>query len=117
LPALVRLRGNSSQSAWQRNVVLAAAVIAIAAAFGLRIPAFLSVQSLFDMWQQAALLMVVSIGATFVIIAGELDLSVGRLSGWYPSSYPPFSLSEARRRSPSFWRWLLAQRLALQTPP
>ena len=31
------------------------------------------------MWQQAALLMVVSIGATFVIIAGELDLSIGAI--------------------------------------
>jgi ribose transport system permease protein len=78
---LVRLRGKDSQSAWQRNVVLAAAVIAITAAFGLRIPAFLSAQTLFDMWQQAALLMVVSIGATFVIIAGELDLSIGAVVG------------------------------------
>jgi ribose transport system permease protein len=79
--ALVGLRGKGSQSAWQRNVVLAAAVIAITAAFGLRIPAFLSVQTLFDMWQQAALLTVVSIGATFVIIAGELDLSIGSVVG------------------------------------
>ena len=53
----------------------------IAAAFGLRIPTFLSLQTLFDIWQQAALLMVVSIGATFVIIAGELDLSVGAVVG------------------------------------
>ncbi len=79
MSALVRLGGKGSQSAWQRNVVLAVVVIAITAAFGLRIPAFVSGQTLFDMWQQAALLMVVSIGATFVIIAGELDLSIGAI--------------------------------------
>ena len=81
MSALVRVRGNGFQSTWQRNVVLAAAIIAIAAVLGLRIPAFLSVQTLFDVWQQAALLMAVSIGATFVIIAGELDLSVGAVVG------------------------------------
>jgi ribose transport system permease protein len=71
----------SSPSAWRRNAALAAAVIAITAGFGLRIPAFWSVQTLFDVWQQAALLMVISIGATFVIIVGELDLSVGAVVG------------------------------------
>jgi ribose transport system permease protein len=56
-------------------------VIAITAAFGLRISTFWSVQTLFDVWQQAALLMVISIGTTFVIIVGELDLSVGAVVG------------------------------------
>jgi ribose transport system permease protein len=73
--------GGSSPSAWRRNAALAAAVIAITAAFGLRIPTFWSVQTLFDVWQQAALLMVISIGTTFVIIVGELDLSVGAVVG------------------------------------
>lgn len=73
--------GEALRPSWRRNTVLAAVVVAISGGFGLRIPGFWSVQTLFDIWQQAALLMVVSIGATFVIIVGELDLSVGAIVG------------------------------------
>ena len=73
--------GTSFQPAWLRNPVLAAVVVAMGAGFGLHIPSFWRVQTLLDIWQQAALLMVVSVGATFVIIAGELDLSVGAVVG------------------------------------
>ncbi|HTE18456.1 MAG TPA: ABC transporter permease, partial [Armatimonadota bacterium] len=54
-----------------------AALFVIAAFFTLRNPKYLSPDSLIAIGEQAALIVIIGIGATLVIIAGGIDLSVG----------------------------------------
>ncbi len=45
--------------------------------FGIRNPRFLSVPNLFNLIRQSSILLIISMGATFVILMGGIDLSVG----------------------------------------
>lgn len=56
------------------------ALVALCLVFALRSPRFFSFLNLMIVTQQAAVLMVVSAGMTFVIIAGSVDLSVGSMT-------------------------------------
>jgi ribose/xylose/arabinose/galactoside ABC-type transport system permease subunit len=62
-----------------RLAVLAALVLLVALAFAIYTPTFLSSGNLRGMARDMAVLAIVALGATFVIIAGEIDLSVGSI--------------------------------------
>lgn len=53
--------------------------VMLCAVFGVMSPRFLSFNNLMIILQQAAVLLTVSLGMTFVIIAGSIDLSVGSI--------------------------------------
>ncbi|MFN0317918.1 MAG: ABC transporter permease [Burkholderiales bacterium] len=60
-----------------RIVTLLLLIVVVGAIFGYLAPHFLSTPSLINICRQATVLSIVAMGATFVIIAGEIDLSVG----------------------------------------
>jgi ribose/xylose/arabinose/galactoside ABC-type transport system permease subunit len=60
-----------------RIITLLCLIVVTGAVFGYMAPHFLSTPSLINICRQATVLGIVALGATFVIIAGEIDLSVG----------------------------------------
>lgn len=65
----------------QRAIILPlAALLLLATWFGLNQPAFLSPLNLVVMGAQAGPLLLISLGATFVILTGGIDLSVGAVA-------------------------------------
>jgi ribose/xylose/arabinose/galactoside ABC-type transport system permease subunit len=64
-----------------RLVVLVAAMLAVTLLFGSLNRYYLSWPHFLDMGRQASLLLVVAIGANLIIVAGEIDLSVGAIVG------------------------------------
>jgi ribose transport system permease protein len=60
---------------------LLAALIITVLAFGLADPAFLAVDNLTNIVSQVAVFGVLAVGMTYVLIAGEIDLSVGSVLG------------------------------------
>ncbi len=71
-----------------RHLVLIACMVAVSALFALVTPSFLSVQSALDVGRAAAVLLVVSIGATLVITSGEVDLTPGSVVGLVAVAIP-----------------------------
>jgi len=64
-----------------REVGLLIAFVLLCLVFSLLSPVFLSSRNLLNTAQQIALLGIMSVGMTFVIVAGEIDLSVGSTFG------------------------------------
>ncbi len=60
-----------------RIVTLLGLILVVALIFGYFAPHFLSTGSLISIGRQATVTAIVALGATFVILAGEIDLSVG----------------------------------------
>lgn len=63
--------------AYIRFVMLTALVLALGAFFSIRAPSFLTAGNLVEISRDMAILVPVAIGFAFVLIAGEIDLSVG----------------------------------------
>jgi len=62
-----------------RQITLGLALAALALVLALRAPAYFSVENLGDMFLSNAPLLVIALGATLVIIAGDIDISVGSI--------------------------------------
>lgn len=60
-----------------RIITLLCLIAVVGAVFGCLAPHFLTAPSLINICRQATVTAIVALGATFVIIAGEIDLSVG----------------------------------------
>lgn len=60
-----------------RIVTLLCLIVVVGAVFGYLAPHFLNTTGLINIGRQATVMAIVALGATFVIIAGEIDLSVG----------------------------------------
>lgn len=73
-PRLFRGRWASNSS---RIFTLVCLIVVVGAVFGYLAPHFLSTTSLINIGRQATVMTIVALGVTFVIIAGEIDLSVG----------------------------------------
>lgn len=63
-----------------RQLVPYLALIALLAFFTTRSPNFLTVSNILVMAQSASILMVIALGATLVVVAGSVDLSVGAVA-------------------------------------
>ena len=82
-----RLAGRNSDFD-RRLVVLLAAMVAVAILFGSLNPYYLSLRNAFDIGRQASLLVAVAMGAHFIIVSGEIDLSAGAVVGLLSVSIP-----------------------------
>lgn len=60
-----------------RIITLLCLIVVVGAVIGNLAPHFLSTSSLINIGRQATVTVIVALGATFIIIAGEIDLSVG----------------------------------------
>jgi ribose transport system permease protein len=76
-----RLRGILQRAVDVREIGLLIALILLSLVFTLLSPVFLSSRNLLNTAQQISLVGIMSIGMTFVIISGEIDLSVGSTFG------------------------------------
>ncbi|MGH3641165.1 MAG: ABC transporter permease [Mycobacterium sp.] len=76
-PDVSRSEGAGEAGRWLPLIALAALVFY----FGIRQPAFLGTQNLTVLGAQAGPLLLISLGASFVILMGSIDLSVGGLAG------------------------------------
>lgn len=72
-------RFSSVTPATRRFIVSFAFFLVLYGAFGLAKPIFLSVDSFWTLSQQGSLLLLVALGATFVVMMGMIDLSIGSL--------------------------------------
>jgi len=79
----------------RRLITLMLLIVAVAIVGAIWIPNFLSANSLINIARQTSVTAIVALGATFVIIAGEIDLSVGAvvalvavLTAWMSRGYP-----------------------------
>lgn len=67
--------------AWRAEIGVALALVALIAFFSATAPNFLSVANLSTLLRQVSVVAVIAVGMTMVIIAGEIDLSVGATLG------------------------------------
>ncbi len=72
----------SPDRAWARELAPLASLLAIVAFFLIVSPSFRQVGTVTSVLQQAAALCIVSVGLTYVLICGEIDLAVGNLAVW-----------------------------------
>ena len=72
-------RFSSVTPATRRFIVSFVFFLALYGAFGLAKPIFLSADSFWTLSQQGSLLLLVALGATFVVMMGMIDLSIGSL--------------------------------------
>ncbi len=72
-------RFSSVTPATRRFIVSFVFFLALYGAFGLAKPIFLSAESFWTLSQQGSLLLLVALGATFVVMMGMIDLSIGSL--------------------------------------
>lgn len=70
------------ERAWARELAPLASLLAIVLFFLLVSPSFRQVGTITSVLQQAAALCIVSVGLTYVLICGEIDLAVGNLAVW-----------------------------------
>lgn len=78
-----RLRTSRSVTRWSmepRLLVLAAVLVGLIVLFSVLAPGFGSPTNLADVLRQNVTLVVVAVGLTFVLLAGDLDLSVGAVT-------------------------------------
>lgn len=77
----VRGNGFAQQRLWRRTLsgegMLYVAFVALIVVFAVTSPVFLTVSNFENIGRQTALVSIIAVGMTFVIIAGEFDLSVG----------------------------------------
>ena len=67
------------------------AILVIGLLFALANPTFGSVTNLSNVASQVSLVGVIAVSSIFVLITGEIDLCVGRLSWYVPCSWASFS--------------------------
>jgi ribose transport system permease protein/putative xylitol transport system permease protein len=63
-----------------RDLLPYAALVILVVYFSLATDAFFTVENLVNIVRQSAILMVIAVGATLVVVAGSVDLSVGAIS-------------------------------------
>src|SRR4029453_9499391 len=61
----------------RREVSVAAAILALGALLGFAAPGYFSRENLSDLFLASLPVLIVSLGATLVILTGEIDISVG----------------------------------------
>ena len=89
------------------------ALLALGAAVN---PNFLSAENLLNVLTRSAFVAVIGVGATFVIAAGGLDLSVGSMAAFVAGTMILFlNAGYRRRRAPARWRWPPALALGVGT--
>jgi ribose/xylose/arabinose/galactoside ABC-type transport system permease subunit len=76
-PRLLLRRLRVLAHGWGSELVVAAVILVLATLIGLDNPIFFSSQNLLNVIQSVAVVGIAAIGATFVVISGNLDLSVG----------------------------------------
>jgi ribose/xylose/arabinose/galactoside ABC-type transport system permease subunit len=84
-----RIRRSLEGLEW-RLTVLVAAMVVVTLFFGSLNRYYLSWAHFLDMGRQASLLVVAAIGANLIIVAGEIDLSVGAVAGLVSVAVPGF---------------------------
>lgn len=74
-------RGAPRQVLWSRLTVLAPliALLALIVLFSILSPVFLTSANMLNLVRQMAVLLVVALGATFVVLIGSIDLSIGSI--------------------------------------
>lgn len=75
------LRNNVLIGIVRNNLGIIGALLILIIVFSLASPYFLKVDNLSNVLQQISMLMVCSVGMTFVILAGGIDLSIGAILG------------------------------------
>jgi ribose/xylose/arabinose/galactoside ABC-type transport system permease subunit len=75
-----RLRGIGLRRLTLRDLMPSVALIILVAFFATRSHKFLTVTNLLVMAQDCSILMVIALGATLVVVAGSVDLSVGAIA-------------------------------------
>lgn len=70
------------ERAWARELAPLASLLAIIVFFLVVSPSFRQAGTITSVLQQAAALCIVSVGLTYVLICGEIDLAVGNLAVW-----------------------------------
>jgi ribose/xylose/arabinose/galactoside ABC-type transport system permease subunit len=68
-------------SAWRAEIGVAIALVVLITLFGLTAPNFLTPENIITLLQQTSAVAMIAVGMTMVIIAGEIDLSVGATVG------------------------------------
>ena len=74
------MRANQIFGEFAREVALAATILVIVVVFSLSSPDFLTLANLENIGVQSSMILIVGTGMTIVIIAGQIDLSVGSLA-------------------------------------
>ncbi|MCW2975323.1 MAG: inner-rane translocator [Actinomycetia bacterium] len=74
-PPLRRVRG--LLQGWGSELVVAAVIVVLSVLIGLAQPVFFSTENLLNIIQSVAVVGIAAIGATFIVISANLDLSVG----------------------------------------
>jgi ribose/xylose/arabinose/galactoside ABC-type transport system permease subunit len=80
-PAVRAGRGAPWLAEWRAELGVAAGLVVLAVLWAATAPNFLSGTNLMLLLQQTSVLMIVAVGQTFVILTGEIDLSVGSTMG------------------------------------
>ncbi len=81
LPPTTRTRRFLDRTAQLRELGLIVALVLLCIGFASAKPVFFSSRNILNMAQQSALLGIMSVGMTFVLVSGEVDLSVGSTFG------------------------------------
>jgi len=73
---------SDGQGAWRARIILLApiaALVVLIIVFSLASPVFFTMENLQNLVRQMAVLLVVALGATFVVLIGSIDLSIGSI--------------------------------------
>jgi ribose/xylose/arabinose/galactoside ABC-type transport system permease subunit len=68
-------------SAWRAEIGVAIALVFLVVVFSFTAPNFFSAENFVTLMQQTSVIAIMAVGMTMVIIAGEIDLSVGAMVG------------------------------------
>ncbi|WP_165820249.1 ABC transporter permease [Microvirga sp. KLBC 81] len=68
-------------SSWRAEIGVAIALAFLVAVFSFTAPNFFSAENFVTLMQQTSVIAIIAVGMTMVIIAGEIDLSVGAMVG------------------------------------
>ncbi|MGQ9368330.1 ABC transporter permease [Azospirillum sp. ST 5-10] len=74
-------RWKADLSTWRAEIGVGLALVALIVLFGLTAPNFLTPENFVTLLQQTSVVAIIAVGMTMVIIAGEIDLSVGATVG------------------------------------
>lgn len=75
------VRPGSALSTWRAEIGVASGLVLLVVLWAIVAPHFLTTTNLTLLLQQMSVLMIVAVGETFVILTGEIDLSVGSMVG------------------------------------
>jgi ribose/xylose/arabinose/galactoside ABC-type transport system permease subunit len=74
-------RSTLDLSGWRAEIGVAIALVLLIVLFGFTAPNFLTPENIVTLMQQTSVVAMIAVGMTMVIIAGEIDLSVGATVG------------------------------------